>query len=233
MIKAAVDVATTGEDTSVLAICEINGNRYTIYPLVTWTKEETMASVGRIYQLHNKYHFDSITIDAEGVGSGVYSRLAEQELPVISYRGSMSTDKKDLSGENGFTNTRSYAWWHCREMLDPANQFEVRLPKDDILIGDLTCAKWEILSNSKIKVEPKEQVMKRLRRSPDRGDAVCMVLAELDGSNFEEGFTIYQGRDILSAMKGEIQPNATDIERENRLLFGGGASNHDVFNWDF
>ncbi len=233
MLKLAVDIATTGEDTSCAAILDCSEKRFLIRPLITWSKAETMESVGRIHALHNKHHFDSITIDAEGVGSGVFSRLQEMDLPVISYRGSMSTDKKDMSGENGFTNLRSYAWWNCRALLDPANGFQVVLPEDDILVSDLACVKWTIQSNAKIKVQPKEEVVKKLRRSPDRGDSVCMVLADLDASNFEEGFTVYGGNEIARGMVKELRPEVSQFEFEEKLLWGGARRNHDIFmDWD-
>lgn len=229
MLKCAVDISTTGEDTSVASICSVEGKRYEILPLITWSKEDPMQSCGRIEALHNKWHFDSITIDAEGVGAGVYARLQELGLPVISYRGSMGTDKRDLSGENGFTNLRSYVWWNARDLLCPMHGFNIKLPKDDILIGDLTCVKWTIQSGAKIKVQPKEEVVKKLRRSPDRGDSVCMVLADLDNSAFEENYTIYSGGEIGKALSNEKGPPPSEIEWENRLLFGGAMGNHDVF----
>jgi hypothetical protein len=52
------------------------------------------------------------------------------------------------------------------------------LPPDPLLLADLTAPTFEITSRG-IKVETKEEVIKRLGRSPDRGDAV--VMANIEG----------------------------------------------------
>lgn len=79
------------------------------------------------------------------------------------------------SGEPGFANCRSAAWWTLRELLDPANGWEIALPADDLLTGDLTAVKWRVTSAGRIQVESKEEIRKRLGRSTDHGDAVIQA----------------------------------------------------------
>ena len=62
-------------------------------------------------------------------------------------------------------------------MLDPASGIGVALPDDDDLIGDLTSPRLaRVTSNSRMVVEDKESVRKRIGRSTDAGDAVIQVL---------------------------------------------------------
>lgn len=80
------------------------------------------------------------------------------------------------------TNSRSWAWWNLREMLDPASGCDVALPPDDRLIGDLTTPKWKLMSGGRIQIESKDDIRKRLGRSPDDGDAVVYSYTETGGS---------------------------------------------------
>lgn len=67
------------------------------------------------------------------------------------------------------------AHWRFREALDPGQDggSPIALPPDPILVSDLTALTWELTPHG-IKITPKKDLVKRLGRSPDRGDAVVM-----------------------------------------------------------
>lgn len=117
-------------------------------------------------------------VDVVGVGAGVFDRMREKRLRPVAYTGSGKSTLRDRSGKFGFTNVRSAAYWHLRELLDPEYDSILALPPDDLLISDLTTPKWDEAPGipPQIKVEKKEDVVERLKRSPDRGDAVVMSL---------------------------------------------------------
>jgi hypothetical protein len=117
-------------------------------------------------------------IDVIGLGAGVYDRLREVGARPLAYTGSGKAQVRDRSGKFGFTNVRSAAYWNLRELLDPAYEPVLALPPDDLMISDLTTPRWEVTSGvpPKIKVEPKEKVVERLGRSPDRGDSIAMAM---------------------------------------------------------
>jgi intein/homing endonuclease len=73
-------------------------------------------------------------------------------------------------------NCRSAAYWRVRELLDPAFGAELMLPPNELLLSDLTTPTWTVVTGvpPKIQVEKKEDVVARLGRSPDYGDAVVM-----------------------------------------------------------
>jgi hypothetical protein len=83
------------------------------------------------------------------------------------------------SGTLEFANVRALAWWLMREALDPASGRDVALPPDPELLADLTAPRWAYGLNG-IRVESKEDVVARLGRSPDCGDAV--VLSNYQGA---------------------------------------------------
>lgn len=178
----AVDVARSGGDSTIVA----HRVGYLVTELEAHNREDTMMTANRVRPLLRHELVDdegerlcrvSGIIDTIGVGAGVYDRLHELRLPVLPYTGSAKTGFKDRTGEYGFVNTRSAAYWHLRELLDPSNDSVVMLPDDDLMVSDLTVPTWEIKDGipPKIAVEKKEKVVERLGRSPDRGDAVVMA----------------------------------------------------------
>lgn len=140
-------------------------------------KPDTMDLAGRVANLLNSRNGYAV-IDVIGIGAGVYDRLKEQHLPVIPFNAGSATDARDLSGAVGFVNQRSAIWWYLRERLDPDSpEPPLLLPNDDLLIGDLSAPQYRYTSGGKISIESKDDIMDRLGRSTDDGDAVCMALA--------------------------------------------------------
>ena len=139
-----------------------------------------MQTAGRV-----KGHLDTdpeatALVDVIGIGAGVLDRLREQGCRAEPFNASAGTSNKDASGELGFPATRSAEWWLLRELLDPSRGADVALPPDDLLLGDLTAAKWRVLSGGKIQVESKDDIRKRIGRSTDDGDAVVQAFWEED-----------------------------------------------------
>ena len=114
-------------------------------------------------------------VDVIGIGAGVVDRLREQRMAVVAFNAAEKSDRRDRTGELAFLNQRSQAWWHLRELLDPAYGPTLALPDDEELIGDLCAPKWRINSGGKVQIESKDEIRKRLGRSTDAGDAVVMA----------------------------------------------------------
>ena len=172
-----VDVARSGEDATVIAI----RRGPVVVELRRSTKEDTMQTTGRV-----KAHLDTdpdatAMVDVIGIGAGVLDRLREMGCRAEAFNASAGTRNRDSSGELGFANVRSAAWWLMRDLLDPSRESDLALPADDLLLGDLTAPKWKILSGGRIQVESKDDIRKRIGRSTDAGDAVMQ-------SCWEEGF---------------------------------------------
>jgi hypothetical protein len=83
-------------------------------------------------------------IDVIGVGAGVFDRAKEVGLKAVGYVGSGKTTVRERSGKLGFTNIRSAAYWHLRELLDPAFKPTLLLPPDDLLTSVLSTGSWAV-----------------------------------------------------------------------------------------
>ena len=102
--------------------------------------------------------------------------MQDNRANVVPINGSAGSDAKDKTGQFGFTNLRSQIYWQFREALtDP--QRRVALPPDQALFADLSSSRYTVVGG-KIKVESKDEIIKRLGRSPDDGDAVIYASAE-------------------------------------------------------
>lgn len=164
-----VDVAAEGKDKSIIA--PMIGNF--IDTLIVFANPDTTALAHRCETYCNQSYLP--IVDTIGVGAGVTSTLRHDGYAVFAYKGSQRTDAKDRSGELAFANVRSHAYWQLREALDPANAEAVALPDDPELREDLVGLKYREVTGGRIQVEEKAQVVKRLGRSPDKGDAVVMA----------------------------------------------------------
>ena len=118
-----------------------------------------------------------IHIDVIGVGSSPYDFLRASGLHVIGVNVSESATRTDQSGRFSFMNQRSEQWWLMREALDPANNRGIALPNDTRLKSDLCAPKWNV-SGKVIKVEGREEIIKRIGRSPDYASAYLLALAD-------------------------------------------------------
>lgn len=159
-------------------------------------KADHMATAGRI--LHELYR-DSraiAIIDTIGEGAGVYSRLVEEGMELRAFSCKYSEAAKDAgereltdsTGQYKFLNKRAYLHWMVREWLDPKNGHNPALPPDDEFFEEATEIKWFFNSNGKVQIEKKDELVERLKRSPDTFDALANTfdivdISFLTGSN--------------------------------------------------
>ncbi|HHY95481.1 MAG TPA: hypothetical protein GX513_10815 [Firmicutes bacterium] len=170
-VEMGVDVARFGADKSAIAVRR--GSR--VLPLRVYGKQDTMATVGAVIAEQRAVGATAIKVDVIGIGAGVVDRLKEQGYSV---RGINVAEA--AADPERFANLRSQLWWALRERLDPnpkVNPDPVALPPDDELLADLSGVKYRITSRGQLEVERKEDMKKRLGRSPDRADAVVLAFA--------------------------------------------------------
>lgn len=118
-----------------------------------------------------------IHIDVIGVGASPYDFLNNANQHVLGVNVAEKSLTTDKSGRLRFPNLRSQLWWDMREALDPANNTGIALPPDPRLRADLCAPKWR-LQGTTIYVESRDEVIERIRRSPDWASAYLLALMD-------------------------------------------------------
>lgn len=170
-VELGVDVAAYGEDKTVIAVRR--GQR--VEPLEVYSKKSTTETTGRVKKAASTYGTRVLKVDEIGIGRGVVDALQDDGFENVGVNVAEHPNEPER-----FLNLRSELWWNLREHLDPdraRNARPLALPRDDELLADLAGIKYRLNSRGKIQVEAKEDMKKRLGRSPDRADAVVLALA--------------------------------------------------------
>lgn len=174
MCAIGCDVAQGGNDESTVAA------RHDAWfaPIMTKPGKETPtgAEVAGMV-LAKRRDGCSIVIDVGGgFGAEAYGHLRGNQVDnIVPYMGMKESTRRTIDNLHKFSNIRTEAYWRFREALNPDQPggSPVMLPDDRLLIADLTAPTYGTRSNI-LALEPKADLVKRLGRSPDRGDAVVM-----------------------------------------------------------
>lgn len=118
-----------------------------------------------------------INIDIIGVGSSPYDSLKRAGTQVWGVNVAEAARSSDRTGLLAFFNLRSELWWRMREALDPTVDSGIALPPDPELLAELCAPRWS-LSGKTVKVESREEIVKRVGRSPDKATAVILALID-------------------------------------------------------
>lgn len=180
-----MDVGGEGASSTVLA--KLYDENY-ISLLEEYKNPDTGANVGILKKaLAPSYNKDTgkytaeANVDVIGIGVGVVDGFKDEDgsrYTINPVNVSKPTKKRDSTGQVGFTNLRSYLYWKLRERLDPAITDEedlLCLPPDDDLVGELVSIKYQMTAAG-YKVEKKDQIKRRLGKSPDKADAISLLM---------------------------------------------------------
>lgn len=118
----------------------------------------------------------AVQVDMDGIGASVVDHAVGIGLNVQRINGALPSAWTD--GAITCANLRSELHWRMRELLKPGRDVEVALPPDPQLEADLCAPRFEFVRGG-VKVEPKEDIVARLGRSPDRGEAVIYACVRL------------------------------------------------------
>lgn len=114
-----------------------------------------------------------------GVRTLITSSVAKYSEGAKGFNGKNLTD---TTGQYEFLNMRAYLFWAVRDWLNPKNETGAMLPPDPQFDEEATEIKWSFRSDGRIYIEPKEDIKKRLGRSPDKFDAFANTFYPLRGS---------------------------------------------------
>jgi len=177
LIRVGVDVGSHGKSNTVLASLY---DDWWVGPLDVMTKPDTDATAGRIIEKVRDAPDVPVNVDAAGVGVGAADVAKNLGANINFVHVSSHTRETDKSGELRFNNERSLYYWKLMERLNPNLYPEeelLALPDDQELISELAAVTWTQLASGR-KVTGKDDIKKKLGRSPDKADAVMLLMAE-------------------------------------------------------
>ncbi len=167
----ACDVARFGSDETV--ITERTGQRCRI--LETYIGNPTTHTAGRIAHYkaqHKRKAVVRIVVDDAGVGGGVVDQLRAEGHAVTAFNAS-ETAFDPLA----YPNRRSELWFQLADQLE-----DIDLDDDEQLLADLVTPVYRYDTKMRRVVESKDEMRKRLGRSPDRADGIMLLLVPEGGS---------------------------------------------------
>ena len=134
-----------------------------------------------------------INVDVIGYGASTYDSLCGIYEVVRPINAAGGSDYRDKSGKLKMRNVRAEYYWRMREALDPSTGDNVALPPGNEIVADLCSARYNV-STSGILIEKKDEIKKRIGRSPDKGEAILLAnfyrqrFIDLDGLGSVDGY---------------------------------------------
>lgn len=165
-----VDPARFGDDDT--AIADRRGRK--VLPTKRIKKKDTMHVAGVCKKILDDKN-DPVAmmfIDVGGLGAGICDRLDEMgygaRIEAVNFGDSAIDDEK-------YFNRRSEMWGEMKDWFDDPRGVDI--DDSDTLQADVTAPGYSYDSTSRVKLEKKEDIKKRLKRSPDEGDALALTFA--------------------------------------------------------
>jgi len=179
--QGGLDVARFGGDRTVY----IGRRGGLVHRIEEVESMDTMEVVGWSRKFMTEDEPEVVGVDVIGIGAGVCDRLYELsedgevdcEIEEVNVGESPTSDET----KKKFMNLRAENYWHLRNMFKPDKngKSQISIPDDVDLKKELKEIRYKFSSERKIKIEPKDEMKKRLGRSPDKADALMLAFCDL------------------------------------------------------
>jgi len=188
IIALGIDIGLGKPDETVVYAATRSG---AFFEYAAFCEYDTMRQVERLYDICRQVseRNGKICIDAGAVGKGVADRLQQAFYsaiqPVMFDERAMDENYASASAKYG--NRRAQMYFHARDLIQQAaltfderqrqgQEPEVRISPDELLYEELDNTYYKP-SDGKFMIEPKDNIKKRLKRSPDRADAFVLCVS--------------------------------------------------------
>ena len=184
-----VDVARFGDDRTVIYYLEGTD----IKDEMIFGQKDTMYTAGKVHIWAQEKCPDLIGVDVVGLGAGVADRLREMGDNVLDVNSAEKADE-----ETKYRNVRAEMWWTTGRRF-AEKEIELTWP-DPELRRELGSVSY-FIKNGKFQMEAKEDVKKRLGKSPDKADAYLIGLKALDNAVVENRYSNWEARQEEEALE--------------------------------
>ena len=143
-----------------------------------------------------------ICVDASGIGSTLVEHLREKRYPGVEVVAVVSQQTRGIDTIR-YANWRAQCWGTMKEAFDPANERALRIPKAFIdLLMQVTYVRFQP-DGTRIRMELKKEVRKRIDASPDYADMLAYSFAEPVG---ESAFPMVNPKVHRQPQAPQVQP---------------------------
>ena len=179
--RVGVDPARYGSDSTGIAL--VCGND--VRKLEKWYGLNTVEVAGRVVALCREYPIAVINVDEIGVGAGVVDMLHEQQSAgvlsvAIQVSGVNVATASDCTAE--YPRMRDQLWFELADRFeDGLIAFDRAGCSDediDAFLGECLPIQYRFTINGQRQVESKDDMKKKIGRSPDLADAVTLAFCE-------------------------------------------------------
>ncbi len=165
-VVLGVDVARYGSDRSVI----VRRRGSIVEDIQSFRNLDTMAFARRVAAAVREYDPEYVCIDEIGVGAGVVDWLRQEGHPVRGVNaGRSARDNRQ------FCNLRTEGYSRLRDLFAAG---EIKIPPDNELIGELAAIKYGFDKHDRVRLERKDDMLKRGLPSPDKADALMLAFVE-------------------------------------------------------
>lgn len=186
---AGLDVARMGDDKTAIVVRQ--GGVITF--IDQWEKRDIPYTIGRVMNIYRERKlFDSVNVDAIGMGAGVADQLATLHVPTLAINVSEATAYKEK-----YYKLRDELWGKAQEFYESrqckidtkqitencvanSKEQQTQMGKELIgeFIGQITAVKYGFTPVGKFKAESKDEMKDRKLDSPNLADAHNLTFAE-------------------------------------------------------
>jgi hypothetical protein len=219
--EGGIDVGAGGDRTVLRERRGLRAGREEVF-----VDADPMRSVGRLVEKINEWGLTRVKVDVIGIGWALAGRLAELSSVhnvVGSQRGEtthfaevvkVNFGAKPTEGkEKRYLNKRAEIYWEVGREFSRLRRWDLGEVDDDV-IAELTVSTYEIMDSfGKIKIEPKDDIIKRLGESPDRAEALLLA--------FYDGYAVVTTP--MAAMNVDILQNVSPLGASNGGSTGAGV----------
>ncbi len=192
--RMAADIARFGDDKTVIGI----RHGPVITKLLPFHGLDTTAIAGHINRLAYEVHPEAIAVDSIGIGAGVVDRLYETGTEGVE---AINVSLPAYDPER-FLNRRAELYWGLRDRFRIG---DIDIPDNDLLIEELSQIRYQITSRGQIRIESKDEIKKRLGRSPDYADTVALLFDGAGAALFTFEYTRPLGPSAAQQLRDEMK----------------------------
>lgn len=170
--RLGVDVARFGDDDTVIAFAR--GREGAILHTIHGHSTDEVAGAVVLEARNFPGEQLTISIDEGGVGAGVVDMVSavfanNDNVTVVGVNaGSVATNQEKFDRRRDELAWAVRDWLAADGILKPNRELE----------RELVAATYKLTQTGKIKIEPKDELKKRLKRSPDHADALALAVAD-------------------------------------------------------